>query len=177
MPGLKKKGGLRGYGNRLPPKYGIRRIKGKKGGKKSHLDWGLKKADEQFSLFVRHRDGKCVMCGQSPPNIQLQCSHFWGRSRKNVRYDPENCDALCATCHFWGDSKRGMVAWEEEKQGEYRLFKIQQLGQERYDALERRAKSLLKDKIAIAQCQEYLAEMEYKGKPNYLKYLSYSGRL
>ncbi len=140
--------------------------------KKDSLDWGLKKADTQFSLYIRSRDGKCVRCTRTKPDVQLQCSHFWGRSRKNVRFDPENCDALCATCHVWGDRKNGIIAWEEEKQGEYRLFKIKQLGQEKYDAMEARAKPLCKDKTAVARCQMFLASQEYEGKPRYLTLLA-----
>ena len=135
---------------------------------KNPLDWKLKDADRHFSLFIRQRDGKCIRCGDTKEKARLQNSHFWGRIRKNTRYDPENCDTLCATCHYRGSSDRGIVAWEEEKQGAYRVFKLEQLGQERYDALEARAQIRVKDKQAIKECQEYLAGMEYEGKPKYL---------
>lgn len=139
----------------------------------SYLDWGLKEADTQFSLWIRNRDGKCIRCGATKETgAQLQNSHYWGRIRKNTRYDPENCDTLCATCHYWGDSKRGIIAWEEEKQGAYMRFKLEQLGKERFDALEVRAHTDTKNNIVIKQCQEFLATQVYKGKPKYLSLLS-----
>ena len=108
--------------------------------------WTLKKADSLFSAFIRARDGKCVKCGKRPPEVQLQCSHFWARGRKNTRYDPENCDALCAACHYWNTD-----CWENEKQGMYRDYKIEQLGIEGYNALQERARIHRKDKLAIAR--------------------------
>lgn len=137
--------------------------------KRSFIEkWTLKKADEQFSLFIRHRDGKCVRCGVTKENDQLQNSHFWGRIWKGTRYDPENCDTLCATCHYWGDSKRGIVAWEEEKQGAYMRFKLNQLGRERYDAMELRAHADTKNDKEVLKCRQFLALQEYEGKPKYL---------
>jgi hypothetical protein len=86
--------------------------------------------DELFSLKTRVRDGwRCQRCGQQFEQLapNLHCSHYWGRSNKATRYDEENCDALCSFCQLW----------EDDKQGEYKVFKIRQLGQERFDALER----------------------------------------
>lgn len=134
--------------------------KARNGLKPRQKEWGLKKADKEFSKFIRGRDGKCVRCGKTYPEVQLQNSHFWGRVKKNVRFDPENCDALCATCHYWGDGKRGIIPWEEEKQGEYMDFKIKQLGQERYDALRVRAQTLTTNLKAIEQCKIWSRKSE-----------------
>ncbi len=94
--------------------------------------------DSLFSKKIRQRDNwTCVRCGVSyaPPTSALHCSHFWGRALKSTRYDPRNCDALCYGCH----SK-----WESNKQGEYRDFKLIQLGAYQYAELEKRARSIVK---------------------------------
>ena len=31
--------------------------------------------------------------------MALHCSHFWGRKAESVRFDSENTDCLCFTCH------------------------------------------------------------------------------
>lgn len=98
----------------------------------------ISKLDALFSKQIRERDNwTCVRCGRryEPPTNALHCSHFWGRANKATRYDPENCDALCYGCH---------ALWEANKQGEYRDFKIKQLGKKGYNALERRARSTIK---------------------------------
>ena len=99
------------------------------------IHWNLERADKEFSLFVRKRDGRCMnpMChnglyrGADP--AQLENSHFWPRGDLIARFDPENCIALCHGCHS---------AWENTKQGKYRDLMIQWLGLRRYNALEKR---------------------------------------
>lgn len=110
--------------------------------------WGVKKADMEFSKFIRNRDGKCVRCGRT--NL-LQNSHFWSRSHSGTRFDPDNCDALCYPCHY-GNSK----GWEYEKNGEYLDFKKSQLGERRYKEMEQRAHSVTKQHEAIVNCMKLL---------------------
>jgi hypothetical protein len=88
--------------------------------------WTSAKADKEFSIFIRARDKTCFFCS----NKATQNSHFWGRGNSATRYDPENCDAVYGGCH---------MRHEGSKQGLYREIKIRQLGQDAYDALERRA--------------------------------------
>lgn len=98
----------------------------------------ITKLDKLFSDFIRNRDEwTCQRCGTryDPPTNALHCSHFWGRANKATRYDPLNADALCYGCH---------ARWEANKQGEYRDFKLAQLGDNEYDALEKRARSIVK---------------------------------
>ncbi len=91
------------------------------------------KTDILFSQFIRERDNwQCV-----------RNSHFWGRGWKSTRFDPENCDSLCKLpCHHkWGGEERDF----------YKAFKVKQLGQKAYDALEVRAKTPQKvDETEIA---------------------------
>ncbi len=98
----------------------------------------ITKLDSLFSKKIRERDNwTCVRCKayHAPPTSALHCSHYWGRAAKSVRYDPLNADALCYGCH----SK-----WESNKQGDYRDFKIHQLGAFQYAQLEKRARSIVK---------------------------------
>lgn len=91
-------------------------------------------ADTQFSLAIRVRDKRCVCCGRpGTPNadglpvIGLQCSHYWGRRAEATRYEPDNCDALCAACH---------QKWGGDYRDQYKDFKTKQLGKNRYTSLE-----------------------------------------
>lgn len=112
--------------------------------------WSTKKSDLEFSRFIRNRDKwTCFFCKKTyPPNSQgMQNSHFWGRGSSATRYDPENCDAACAGCHFRN---------EGNKQGLYRDLKIAQLGEEGYRGLERRARSTMKRSDAILALMSWL---------------------
>lgn len=120
----------------------------------------LDKADQTFSIFIRLRDKKCVRCGRvgTPDKdgrsvIGLQCSHYWSRRSESTRYDPSNCDALCAGCHFrWGGDYRE----------EYKDFKMKQLGEKGYKALEVRHNTYQKKdrKLAILQAQALIKTLE-----------------
>lgn len=113
--------------------------------KKKEKPWTTKKADLEFSHWIRDRDkGKCFFCGKDA----RQNSHFWGRGNSATRYDPLNCDYTCGGCHM--DN-------EGNKQGLYRELKIKQLGEEGYKELEKRARSIMKREEAIRQCQKLLS--------------------
>ena len=109
-------------------------------------------ADTAFSLYIRTRDGwTCQRCGRQyvPPTNGLQCSHYFGRRRENTRFDPENCDSLCAGCHqYFGSDNREA----------YRDFKLKQLGQERHNWLILRANTYKKKdrKLALIVARELL---------------------
>lgn len=84
--------------------------------------------DKLFSIMIRERDKKCVFCGKTAEQASLQNSHFWGRSDKTNRFNPDNCDTLCFYDHMQN---------EGIKQGKYRDFKIKQLGKKKYQEMER----------------------------------------
>lgn len=107
-----------------------------------------KVADRLFSAWIRARDKRCVRCGRASG---LHCSHFWPRGISATRYDPENCDALCYACHY--GNNRG---WERAKQGEYRDFKISQLGQDGYATLRIRAGSTVPRNRAVKAAFRWL---------------------
>ena len=112
--------------------------------------WKTKKADAEFSKWIRSRDGKCARCGKTE---YLQCSHFWPRANSSVRYYPENCDALCYGCHYGNRS----YGWEYAKQGDYREFKLKQLGEKGYALLEKRSRTIMLREKAIIECMSLLS--------------------
>jgi hypothetical protein len=108
----------------------------------------ITKVDDLFSKWIRERDNwTCQRCKTkyTPPTNALQCSHFWSRHNKCTRFDPLNCDALCYGCH---------ALWEGNKQGDYRDWKIRQLGKKGYEALEKRARGICSERV---KCEETLA--------------------
>jgi 5-methylcytosine-specific restriction endonuclease McrA len=115
----------------------------------------IDKADKVFSLYIRTRDNwTCVRCGRAyePPTTALQCSHFFGRRMESVRFDENNCDALCYGCHRF---------WEKEDREAYRDFKIKQLGQAGFDMLRLRAMTIQKKDRDLAHLywKERLAKL------------------
>jgi hypothetical protein len=112
----------------------------------------IDQADRLFSLWIRHRDDwTCQRCQKKclAGSASLQNSHYFGRTKLSVRFDPLNCDALCFGCHR---------IWEKEDREGYRVFKIRQLGQKGYDLLQIRAntidKSIDRKLIAMYYKQE-----------------------
>jgi len=89
-------------------------------------------ADKVFSKYIRLRDGCCVRCyspvryNDNGDPISHQASHFWGRRKESVRFDPQNVDTLCTGCH---------QSWGGDKRKEYEEFKIGQMGQREFDKL------------------------------------------
>ena len=119
--------------------------------KKKTKPWTTAKADAKFSLFIRERaNWKCQRCYKDFSNNkgQLHCSHFWSRRHSSTRYDAENCVAACYSCHKWH--------WEIEKQGEYRDFMLNWLGNEKYTVLAERSRSIVLRIDAIKQLQSWL---------------------
>ena len=112
--------------------------------------WSLTKADNEFSKWLREqRSYTCENCGiyHEPPTRLIQNSHYIGRSHKATRFDPDNCDVLCATCHH---------NWESQKQYGYRDWKIKKMGQEAHDELINKTGASLGEKDAIFNCMKLL---------------------
>lgn len=117
--------------------------------KAKDLLWSMSKADSEFSKWIRARDRVCARCGTDK---NLTNSHFWPRQHKSVRYDPLNCIALCwMPCHKYH--------WEKEKQGAYRDFMIQWLGEYEYKKLEYRAGTPMPLKVAVMECMKLLGAL------------------
>ncbi len=92
------------------------------------------KADKMFSLYIRTRDKwTCRRCRRKHEEGSrgLHCSHYFGRGKETVRFDPRNCDALCFACHnLWGHG---------DERDRYTEFKKKQLGENEFKILEMEA--------------------------------------
>lgn len=77
-------------------------------GKRKAKAPSMKEADRLFSLFIRQRDGVCQKCGD---NWFLQNAHIISRSYRRVRFDPDNCMALCRKCHMYFTPRP--IEWED----------------------------------------------------------------
>ena len=94
-------------------------------------------SDSIWSKYIRTRDNwTCQRCDKkyAPPTSALHCSHFWSRGSWSVRFDEDNCQALCYGCHsYLGGNPQ-----------EHREFILDKLGQKEFDALQKRRNTPLK---------------------------------
>lgn len=101
----------------------------------------LRTSDRYFSEYIRRRDGVCVYATSHCKNWEswkdLTCSHFIKRRYESVRFDPENCDAACRSCHMWVEDTVEGKKWLEQ-------FKLEQLGENRLNLLLFRKQQLTK---------------------------------
>lgn len=94
----------------------------------------ISKADKYFSLIIRSKaNWTCELCftEYEPPTTALHCSHFWGRGNKGTRWDEENAAALCFHCHQVFTANPEL----------HRAFFLKRLGEKKYEALGRRART------------------------------------
>lgn len=92
----------------------------------------MARADKWFSKFIRLRDGQCVNCGST---AYLQAAHVHSRSYKSIRVNPDNCVALCRSCHVRFTHRP--LEWhewvEEQFPGRWDELKRLALGYEKVD--------------------------------------------
>lgn len=101
----------------------------------------ISKLDKLFSDWIRTRDGWiCQKCNHwknphiSSSRMGLHASHYFGRAKWSTRFEPLNVDSLCLACHrFWGS---------DDREG-YRIFKINQLGKDKFNLLQVQATQIL----------------------------------
>lgn len=80
--------------------------------------------DVLFSEFVRCRAmiriHGCERCLTGKTDYkQLQCSHFWGRSRRSVRWDEDNGVGFCGACHlYFASHPAEYTEWFKQHLGE-----------------------------------------------------------
>lgn len=96
------------------------------------LHW-KKKADSQWSVAVRSRDMRCLVCGKAGLHHKgtglyingLDAHHLIGRTNLQFRYDLENGVSLCKYCHIFDpkhsphyslDSAAGFLDWLEDQE-------------------------------------------------------------
>lgn len=113
-------------------------------------------ADKAFSLCVRERvNYTCERCGHfAGPQLhkRLDASHFHGRGKWSVRFDPENVSAVCMGCHLYLTAHPiEHMVWMQEKLGPYR-----------FGALTERANDLSRGKLAKKSIPEIAAHYRYE---------------
>lgn len=98
-------------------------------------------ADKKLSKFIIARDKKCLKCGSDK---NLTCSHFHIRKHTATRWDPENLDTLCVSCH---------QEWEKQtKPGQsYHTWKRARMGVEAFEALAKKAQTIVKRSDVVAE--------------------------
>jgi hypothetical protein len=87
-------------------------------------------ADKVFSRYIRLMKKQCDNCGKKGIGKDgitgLQASHFFGRRYESIRFDPENVDVFCISCHY----TLGTLYKDR-----YEAYKIKQLGEQGYNRL------------------------------------------
>lgn len=117
-----------------------------------------RKADSLFSKYIRERDNwTCLRCGKQHDKASRNfgVSHYFGRRKESVRFDPDNCISLCnIPCHqLWGHG---------EEREQYKEFMINWLGEYRFNLLKIRADTIGRkdDKLAILKINEMTRELK-----------------
>ena len=111
----------------------------------------VKKLDKAVSEYIRGRDGWCVVCGS---DYQLGNSHIFTRKNYSTRWDVSdagNCHAGCWKCNFYHSSV---------EQWKYFNWYIDKFGQDNFDELYRRHKTVIK--FTTYDLEVLLQEIEVK---------------
>jgi len=75
----------------------------------------VKKLDEVFSLYIRQRDKKCVLCGTTE---NLQAGHVITRTKYSVRWDENNVFCQCRACNYRHEyNPEIFIMWYIQKYG------------------------------------------------------------
>lgn len=64
---------------------------------KTERQKAVDRADRYFSLYIRERDRRCVVCNTTE---LLTCGHLITRSFYATRWDPMNAFGQCKGCNF-----------------------------------------------------------------------------
>lgn len=111
--------------------------------------WTLEYADQQFSQWIKERDGKCQYpyCNQTE---NLDNSHFHLRNHSATRFDRDNCIALCRRHH------QQLEVPVPTKNPEYQTLMRGRLGEEGFGNLAKRANSIYKREQSILDLMVWL---------------------
>lgn len=80
-----------------------------------------KKADAEYSKYVRYRDAaykngdwiaECITCGESKPVKQLQAGHFVSRRVNALRFEDTNVHPQCVGCNMFKQGEQYLYAKE-----------------------------------------------------------------
>mgnify|MGYP001619173277 CR=1 FL=1 len=110
--------------------------------------WKDSTALTNLNHWIVKRDGRCMRCGKKE---NLQSSHYFGKQRSSVRFEPLNCDALCYPCHYGN-----LNGWEYHKSCCYKEYMRKKLGKKKYKELERLAHTSIPRKQAIINLMSWI---------------------
>ena len=112
-------------------------------------------SDREWSKYIRTRDKwTCVRCEKKyiPPTSALHCSHFHSRGVWSLRFDEDNCEALCYGCHSYLGSNPT----------EHYEHKFNRLGKKRFDALQHKKNNPKSNIIAYYKSKEFRKTIKEK---------------
>jgi hypothetical protein len=98
------------------------------------------KLDKVFSLYIRLKDADengfctCYTCGKVAHYKEMQNGHFWSRTHLSTRFNEDNCKIQCVGCNIF---KKGNYI-------EYTKRLLKELGEEKFNELERLKNSTVK---------------------------------
>lgn len=119
----------------------------------------LKELDKYWSLYVRRRDNRCILCGKYENQPEKLQAHHWiisrGKSLK-YRFDVRNGVSLCYGCHIHQVHTNPTVAliqhlrWVCESVGIATPEEVEQISEERN----------LINKIGIGELRDMLDKLK-----------------
>ena len=95
------------------------------------------KLDAVFSKYIRlkYSDDKgycrCISCGKVYPWKEIQNGHYMSRRYMSTRFSEDNCRPQCVACNIFNQGNIQM----------YRRALIKQIGEQRVDLIEARART------------------------------------
>lgn len=120
----------------------------------------IKEADTKYSKYVRqlyadkHGMVKCYTCDGVYPVKKIQCGHYIPRGIKYLRWELDNLRPQCFLCNC---RRYGMSFLFRERL-------VEEIGESRVRAMEKRAKDLFKEKDEWIQTQIDFIERLAAGK-------------
>lgn len=103
-------------------------------------------ADSAFSRCIRERaNWACERCGGRPAPGGLHCSHYHGRGKWAVRFEPMNGTSLCMGCHLYLSAHPSEhAAFQLVRLGNYCVSSLQEMANDlaRGRAAKREAKAI-----------------------------------
>ena len=99
------------------------------------------KLDAIFSKYIRLKysddrgNCRCISCGKVFPWKEIQCGHYMSRRYMSTRFSEDNCRPQCVACNIFNQGNIQM----------YRRVLIKQIGEQRVDLIEVRARQETKN--------------------------------
>ncbi len=111
----------------------------------------LTKYDKQWSLIIRERDQKCLVCGRTG---SLNAHHVIGRANKAVRFCLENGVSLCAYCHVFNSEFSAHKTPEAFKRWFQKNYSL------RWEIIRRKAQTHRSERDAVKEFEQLIKSIE-----------------